>query len=194
MIEMQSGTIKKVGIWCLAIFLFVSHVLLRSAYAEEQPKVEVWKEVRSKTGDCRISFPSIPKMVQQTLNVSDKGHKLLYDVYLAPLKGQSLCLLLVATYPFPLKGGHEIAGLEGLLRGIVGNNAGNQLVFANVIEHKGYPVVDFLVQSPTSFFRGHALMVENKLYLIAIEGKTGELDEAAFSKFADSFALTARPD
>lgn len=192
MIEMKTCAIKKVGIWCLAIFLFVSHVLLRSAYAEE-PKVEVWKEVRTKSGDCRISFPSIPKMVQQSLNVSEKGHKLLYDVYLAPLKGQSLCLLLVATYPFPLKGGHEIAGLEGLLRGIVGNNAENKLVFANVLEHKGHPVVDFLVQSPTSFFRGQALMVENKLYLIAVEGKAGELDEAAFHKFADSFTLTGSP-
>jgi len=187
---MQPGRIKKVGIWCLAIFLFVSHVLLRSAYAGE-PLVDKWKEVQSRTGDCRISFPSVPKMVQQSLNVSDKGHKLLYDVYLAPLKGQSLCLLLVATYPFPLKEGHEIAGLEGLLRGIVGNNAGNKLVYANVIEHRGHPVVDFLVQSPTSFFRGQALMVENKLYLIAIEGKEGELDENAFSRFSESFSLTA---
>src|SRR5579863_1723562 len=176
---MQPGRIKKVGIWCLAIFLFVSHVLLRAAYAGE-PLVDKWKEVQSRTGDCRISFPSVPKMVQQSLNVSDKGHKLLYDVYLAPLKGQSLCLLLVATYPFPLKEGHEIAGLEGLLRGIVGNSAGNKLVYANVIEHQGHPVVDFLVQSPTSFFRGHAMMVQNKLYLIAIEGKEGELDETAF--------------
>jgi hypothetical protein len=189
MMVMQSGKIKKIGIWCLAIFLFVSHILLRSAYAGES-QTDGWKEVRSRAGDCRISFPSVPKMVQQSLNVSEKGHKLLYDVYLAPLKGQSLCLLLVATYPFPLKEGHEIAGLEGLLRGIVGNNPENKLVFANVLEHRGHPVVDFLVQSPTSYFRGHALMVENKLYLIAIEGKQGELDEGAFSRFTESFSLT----
>jgi hypothetical protein len=189
-VELETNKFKKVGIWCLAIFLFVSHVLLRAAYAGEVPvDAAPWKEMRTQSGDCRISFPSVPKMIQQSLNVSDKGHKLLYDVYLAPLKGQSLCLLLVATYPFPLKEGHEIAGLEGLLRGIVGNNVGNKLVFANVIEHKGHPVVDFLVQSPTSFFRGHALMVDNKLYLIAIEGKQGELDEKAFNKFAESFSL-----
>jgi hypothetical protein len=192
MIGIQSNRVKKIGIWCLAIFLFLSHVLLRTAHAEEtkiQAPLENWKEIQSRTGDCRISFPSLPKLVQQTLNVSDKGHKLLYDIYLAPLKGKSLCLLLVATYPFPLKEGHEVAGLEGLLRGIVGNNGANQLVFANVLEHKGHPVVDFLVQSPTSFFRGQALMVENKLYLIGIEGKDGELDESAFRRFAESFSL-----
>jgi len=185
---LKPGKIKKIGIWCLAIALFVSHVLLRVAYAEETP-AEPWKEVLSRTGDCRILFPSVPKLVQQSLNVSEKGHKLLYDIYLAPLQGKSLCLLLVATYPFPLKGGHEIAGLDGLLRGIVGNNPANQLVYANVLEHQGHPVVDFLVQSPTSFFRGQALMINNKLYLIAIEGKAGDLDEAAFAKFAQSFSL-----
>jgi hypothetical protein len=188
MIDTQPSKLRKLGIWCLAVVLFVSHVLLRSAYAEE-PRTDLWKEMQTRTGDCRISFPSVPKLVQQSLNVSEKGHKLLYDVYLAPLKGQSLCLLLEATYPFPLKEGHEIAGLEGLLRGIIGNNAGNKLVFANVLEHKGHPVVDFLVQSPTSFFRGQALMVNNKLYLLAIEGKTGELDEQAFARFTESFAL-----
>ena len=64
-----------------------------------------------------------------------------------------------------------------------------------VVQARGSPtlvwkVVDFLVQSPTSFFRGHALMVDNKLYLIAIEGKQGELDEKAFTRFAESFSLT----
>jgi len=184
---LETKNMKKVGIWCFAIFLFVFHVFLRSAHAEE---VRDWQQVETRTGDCHISFPSIPKMVQQSLNVSDKGHKLLYDVYLAPLTGKSLCLLLVATYPFQLKQGHEIAGLEGLLRGIVGNNPGNKLIFANVIEVQGHPVVDFLVQSSTSYFRGRALMVGNKLYLMAIEGKEGELDEEAFSKFSESFALT----
>lgn len=189
MIAMQPNKLKKIGIWCLAIALFLSHVLLRSAYAEEG-KSTPWQELRTRAGDCRILFPTVPKLVQQSLNVSDKGHKLLYDVYLAPLNGKSLCLLLVATYPFPLKEGHEIAGLEGLLRGIVGKNADNKLVFANVIELQGHPVIDFLVQSPTSFFRGQALMVDNRLYLIAMEGKYGELDEDAFSRFADSFSLT----
>ena len=189
MIVMQRDKIKKLGIWLLAIFLFATHVLIRSAYAEET-NLDQWKEIKSRTGDCKISFPSIPKMVQQTLNVSEAGHKLTYDVYLAPLNEKSLCLLLVATYPFPLKGGHEIAGLEGLLKGIVGHNPENQLIYANILEKRGRPLVDFLVQSNVSFFRGQALMIGNKLYLIAIEGKKGELDEQAFSRFSQSFALT----
>lgn len=189
MITMHREKIKKLGIWLLAIFLFATHVLIRSAYANET-SVDNWREIKTKAGDCKIAFPAVPKMMQQSLDVSEQGHKLTYDVYLAPLNEKSLCLLLVATYPYPLKGGHEIAGLEGLLKGIVGHNPANQLVFANVLEKRGRPLIDFLVQSPVSFFRGQALMIGNKLYLIAIEGKKGELDESAFNRFTESFALT----
>jgi len=179
---------KKLGIWALALFLLASHVFVRaSLHADEGSS---WKAITAKTGDCRISFPSVPKLIQQSLKVSEQGHKLSYDVYLAPLTEQSLCLLLVATYPFPLKGGHELAGIEGLLNGILGQNPDNKLLFANVIDHSGHKAVDFMVQSSTSYFRGQALMVGNKLYLLAIEGKAGALDEKSFNKFAGSFALT----
>ena len=177
---------KKVGIWLLALFLFVSHVFIRSAAAEE---VSGWKQIYTRTGDCRISFPSVPKMIQQALTVTEEGDKLTYDVYLAPLDEKALCLLLVAVYPFPLKSGQELAGIEGLLNGIVGHHPENKLIFANVIDQKGNKVVDFLVQSPSSYFRGQALMRGNKLYLLAIEGKKGEQNEEAFKKFVQSFSL-----
>jgi hypothetical protein len=128
-------------------------------------------------------------MVQQSLKMTEDGLRLNYDVYLAPFEDKGVCLLLIAQYPLPIAPGHEMAGLEGLLNGIIGHNAENQLVFAKVIDLKGIPAVDFLVQSGTNYFRGLAFMSGNKLYLIAMEGKKGTLDEKTFGRFSSSFQL-----
>jgi hypothetical protein len=129
-------------------------------------------------------------MIQQTLPLSDGVNRLSYDVYLAPHEDKGVFLLLIATYPAPLSGGHEIAGLEGLLSGIVNHNPENKLVFADLIELHGYPAVNFLVEGGSSYFRGQALMVGNKLYLIAMEGIKGKMDEATYMRFQKSFKLT----
>ncbi|MBU6447201.1 MAG: hypothetical protein KGQ49_07370, partial [Verrucomicrobia bacterium] len=102
-------------------------------------------------------------------------------------------LLLIATYPMPLSGGHEVAGLEGLLSGILNHNPENQLVYANLTDLMGHPAMDFLVEGGTSYFRGQALMIGNKLYLIAMEGIKGKLDEKIYTKFLKSFNLTPTP-
>ena len=91
--------------------------------------------------------------------------------------------------PMPLSGGHEIAGLEGLLKGIVGHHPENKLVFADLGELFGHSAVNFLVEGKSTYFRGHALMVGNKLFLIAMEGIKGNLDEPAFARFLKSFKL-----
>ncbi len=178
--------LKKLGIWLLAASLFATHVFVRSLAAEE---IIAWKPVTSRTNDCQIAFPAQPQLIQQALKVSEQGHMLTYDIYLAPLHRDALCLLLVATYPMPVPKGNELAGLEGLLNGILGHNPDSKVVFANVIEHAGVPAVDFLIQSSTSYFRGKTLLVGNKLFLLAIEGKAGQLDEKAFGRFSGSFAL-----
>ena len=178
---------KKVGIWVLAIALFMAHLLFRSVATADEGTG--WKEIYSKSGDCTIAFPSPPQMVQQSLKLADSGQRLNYDVYLAPFEDRGVFLLLVATYPLPLASGHEVAGLEGLLNGIVGHSAENQLVFAEMVDFGGHPAVNFLVQSGKSYFRGRALMVGNKLFLIAMEGRKGTLEEKIFSRFVKSFQL-----
>jgi hypothetical protein len=184
---MNKEKVKKLGIWALAIFLFASHLFIRSvAHADEGGG---WKQVYARSGDCRIAFPVAPQLMQQAIRVSDAGHMLTYDVYLAPLNDNSLCLLLVATYPVAIPKGQEMGGLEGLLRGIVGHNPDNKLVFAKAIQYRQHPAIDFLVQSSNSYFRGQALMVGNKLYLIAIEGRDQAIDEKSFSRFSQSFSL-----
>jgi uncharacterized caspase-like protein len=58
------------------------------------------------------------------------------------------------------------------------------------MEHSGHPALNFLVQSFSNYFRGHAMMSGNKLYLIAMEGRKADLDEKMFSQFLRSFQLS----
>lgn len=187
---MKSLKWKKVGGWVLALSLLAAHVLLRNvAHADLN---DGWKHVYAKNGECRIAFPAQPQLVQQSLNMAETGQKLFYDVYLAPFEDKAVCLLLVATYPSRVTPGQEMIGLEGLIRGIVGHHPENELVFAEVAEHeKGFPVVNFLVQNKSSYFRGQAMMVGTRLFLMAMEGKKGSLHEPTFGGFSGSFQLLA---
>lgn len=189
---MNKIVVKKVGIWFLAFSLFAFHLLFRSvAHAEEGSS---WKQTFSKSGECHISFPTTPQMIQQTLPLADGINRLSYDVYLAPHEDKGVFLLLIATYPMPLTAGNEVAGLEGLLSGIVNHNQDNELVYAELIVTLGHPTMDFLVEGGNSYFRGQALMVGNKLYLIAMEGLKGKMDETVFSRFLKSFNLGGRKE
>lgn len=192
---MQCSTVKKIGAWFLALGLVAIHVLCRSTlHAAETSttapmQTDAWKAFRAKSGDCTIAFPSQPTLVQQSLQLSESKQKLYYDIYLAPFGSQGVFMLLIATYPNPLAGGHEIAGLEGLLKGIVGHHPDNQLIFADLLQYAEHPALTFLVQSTANYFRGQAFMVGNKLYLIAMEGKKSSLNEEMFKKFLESFQL-----
>lgn len=184
---MNRQTARKIGIWLLAIGLLTAHILFRSSVHADEGGA--WKQFYAKSGECAIGFPTEPTLVQQSLKLSEGNDRLNYDVYLAPFEDKGVFLLLIATYPRPLAGGHEVAGLEGLLRGIVGHHSDNQLVFANLLQYAQHPALNFLVQSSSSYFRGQALMVGNKLYLIAMEGRRPALDEETFVKFLQSFQL-----
>lgn len=185
---MKKESVKKLGIWLLAIGLLVAHILFRSTAHAATPQ-DAWQQFYSKDGGCSIAFPSAPTLVQQSLKVAD-GKTLQYDIYLAPYEEKGVFMLLVATYPQALSGGHEVAGLEGLLKGIVGHSPDNKLIYANLLEHAGKPSLNFLVQSLSNYFRGHALMSGNKLFLIAMEGRKTDLDEKMFSRFMQSFSLS----
>lgn len=184
---------KKIGIWFLAFSLFAFHLLFRSV-AHAEVRAHSWQKIFAKSGEWHISFPTAPQMIQQTLPLADGVNKLSYDVYIAPHEDKGVLLLLIATYPMPLSGGHEAAGLEGLLNGIVNHNPENQLVFADFIELFGHPAMNFLVEGGSSYFRGSSLMVGNKLYLIAMEGLKGEMDESVYTRFLQSFKLSTTPN
>lgn len=182
----KKSAAKKLWICLLAFGLLMAHLFFTSALSASERSP--WTRFYSKDGECSITFPGKPTLVQQSLNVSS-GQKLHYDIYLAPYEDKGIFMLLVATYPASLSGGHEVAGLEGLLKGIVGHHADNRLIFANLIDYAGHPAMNFLVQSLSNYFRGHAVMVGNTLFLIAMEGRKAELDEGTFDQFLESFQL-----
>ncbi len=176
----------------MAFALFAAHLFFRTlAHADAPPSiVSEWRQIAAKNGECHIAFPSPPQMIQQTLPLADGAGRLNYDVYLAPFEDRGVFLLLIATYPSVLDKGHEVAGLQGLLKGIVAHHPDNKLVFGDLIDHAGHAALNFLVEGGNSYFRGRALMVGNKLFLIAMEGRKGALDEAVYSLFIKSFKLS----
>lgn len=184
---MNTRTSKKVGMWVLVASLFMAHIFFRSTLHADTGSS--WKQIYAKGGDCFISFPTAPQILSQAMDLPE-GKKLNYDVYLAPFESKGVFLLLVATYPSDLLKGHEIAGVEGLLQGIIGHHPENKLVFSQFLEVNGHPAMSFLVQNGQSYFRGQALMVGNKLFLIAMEGKKEFLEENVFTQFVKSFQLT----
>jgi hypothetical protein len=85
--------------------------------------------------------------------------------------------------------GYENVGVEGLLKGIVGHRPDNKLIFSKSTEIEGHSGTTFLVESKTHYFRGQALMLGSKLFLIAMEGKKEFAAENLFIQFAKSFRL-----
>ena len=179
---------RKIGLWFLTLALIGAHVFFRSHANAEMPPI-AWKEIQSRTGDCKISFPGIPQLIQQKLKVDGTDQHLTYDVYLAPFQNRGVCLLLIAQYPSEIPSGQEMQGLQALVKGIVSKDAENKLVFAEPVSFQQFPALNFLVQNGKNYFRAQAVMVKSKLYMIAMEGGKGHFDESFFQVFLRSFQL-----
>jgi hypothetical protein len=63
------------------------------------------------------------------------------------------------------------------------------MVFSEMIQLQGFPAINFMVHSGKNFFRGQAVMVGNKLYMIAMEGIKQKFEESTFQRFLKSFQL-----
>jgi hypothetical protein len=187
---MRKEIAKKFGIWMLAIALFAAHLFFRTVAHADVDSGPGWRQIFAKHGECQIAFPTTPKLIEQSFPLADGVNHLKYDVYISPFEDRGVFMLLIATYPMPLSGGHEIAGLEGLLKGIVGHHPENKLVYSEIANLFEHPAISFLVEGKATYFRGQAVMVGNKLFLIAMEGIKGNLDEPAYSRFFKSFKLT----
>jgi hypothetical protein len=179
---MYRERMKKVGLWILTLSLIVAHIFFRSQANAALPWTEV---VASK---CQIEFPVLPQKIEQQLKL-EEGLYLSYEVYIAPFDSQSVCVLLVTQYPHAIEAGTEMAGLAGLLRGIVNHHPDNQPVFADMVRLHGFPALNFMIQSGKNFFRAQAVMAGNRLYMIAMEGTKEHFDETAFQRFLKSFKI-----
>jgi hypothetical protein len=96
-------------------------------------------------------------------------------------------MLLIAQYPEFVDQSLAQASLEGFLNGILANNPGNQLLFADMILVDGKPALDFFVRTGPVYFKGRAIMVKNQLYLMAMECEVQSYDEGGYNFFVESF-------
>jgi hypothetical protein len=179
---------KKIGVWLMALALLGSQLFFRSEANAESPQI-IWREMQARSGDCKISFPGMPQLIEQSLKVEGSDARLTYDVYLAPLQNRGVCLLLIAQYPSEVPAGQEMMGLQALVKGILTKDSENKLVFSEPALLQKFPALNFMVQNGKNYFRAQAIMAGNKLYMIAMEGGKSHFDESLFQIFLKSFQL-----
>lgn len=146
-----------------------------------------WKDFHSVVGKCTLKFPVAPEHISEKMNVPEEGYNLKYDAYIATHEKKSVYMLLIAQYPEFVDQSLAQASLEGFLNGILANNPGNQLLFADMLLVEGKPALDFFIRTGGIYFKGRAIMVNNHLYLMAMECEVQHYDESQYNYFVSSF-------
>ncbi|MCI0382529.1 MAG: hypothetical protein L0207_05725 [Chlamydiae bacterium] len=146
-----------------------------------------WHEFHSVAGKCSLKFPKSPEHVTEKMSVPDEGYDLKYDAYISNIDKKNVFLLLIAEYPEFVDQSFAKVSLEGFLNGILAHNPNNQLLFADLLLVNGYEALDFFIRSGGIYFKGRAIMVKNKLYLLAMECEVQNYDEGRYNYFVNSF-------
>lgn len=173
---------KRAGVWILALALLLVHLVFRStAHAEEN---QSWKQMFLQGGLCKISFPVAPKKVQEILSLP-KGNRLLYDIYTAPLGRGATLFFLTTTFSSSIA---EKESLEDVVHAILERNKENKLIFSKENSRFGQRSISFLIQSKTHYFRGEVIAIQDKLFILGMDGnKDDKKMEEAFGRFVESF-------
>jgi hypothetical protein len=148
-----------------------------------------WKEYHAKAGNCSLVMPSDPEHISEKMAMPEEGFELKYDAYISAADQQTVFMLLVAQYPDFVDQAYAQMSLEGFLNGILTHNPGNQLLFADLLLVDGHEALDFFIRTGNVYFKGRAVMVNNSLYLMAMECEIPHYDEARYKNFVDSFKL-----
>lgn len=146
-----------------------------------------WNEFHSVVGKCTLRFPTAPEHISEKMSVPEEGYELKYDAYISSQDKKSVYMLLIAQYPDFVDRSLAQASLEGFLNGILANNPGNQLLFADMLLVEGNPALDFFIRTGGIYFKGRAIMVNNQLYLMAMECEVQNYDESGYNYFVSSF-------
>lgn len=148
-----------------------------------------WTEYHAKAGNCSLFLPAEPEHISEKMTMPDQGFELKYDAYISSGDQQSVFMLLVAQYPDFVDEAYAQMSLEGFLNGILTHNPGNQLLHADLLLVDGNEALDFFIRTGVAYFRGRAVMVKNKLYLMAMECEIPHYDEVRYKNFVDSFKI-----
>lgn len=146
-----------------------------------------WKEFHATAGRCTLKFPNSPEHISEKMSVPEEGYDLKYDAYISSIDKKSVYMLLIAQYPEFVDQSLAQASLEGFLNGILSNNPGNQLLYADMLLVEGQPALDFFIRTGGIYFKGRAIMVKNQLFLMAMECEVQNYDEGRYNFFVSSF-------
>jgi hypothetical protein len=183
-----------------ALFVIAPVLVFSASGAKELAPVEAspssrffsvgWQELCSEPGKCSMMFPCAPKHVSEKLTLSEAGHDLKYDAYISSTDGKhEVFMLLVAGFPDFVDESYAKENLKGFLNGILTCNPNNQLLFAKVGTVYGNEALDFFIRTGSVYFQGRAIMINNSLYLIAMECEIIGYDAEQYEAFVSSFKL-----
>lgn len=183
---------KMVG-WMGSLLCLLSPMSATAAPATA-PKAPVapigWNEFHSTPGNCSMLFPTQPEHISEKMAMPDQNFELTYDAYISPATDQqSVFMLLVAQYPDFVDESFAQMSLEGFLNGILTHNPNNQLLFADLVLVDGHEALDFFIRTGNVYFKGRAVMVKNRMYLMAMECEIPHYDEVRYKQFVESFKL-----
>lgn len=179
--------IKQLILLSLIPFLSPLSVVEGANTKVTQIKGVEWNEFHSVVGKCTLRFPVNPEHISEKMSVAEEGYDLKYDAYIATQDKKNVYMLLIAQYPAFVDQSLAQASLEGFLNGILSNNPGNQLLFADMLLVDGNQAMDFFIRTGGIYFKGRAIMVKNQLYLMAMECEVQNYDEARYNYFVTSF-------
>lgn len=148
-----------------------------------------WQDFVSSGGNYKVSFPSYPQHVSETLKLQGGKVSIKYDAYIAELGVEALYMVLIAEYPKTHVRPDPEAGLKAFLNGILSHGESSRLVEVEWQEFQGFSAVDFLVDNTGILLRGRAVMVDNSLYLIAMESHQSRFRQENFKYFVETFSL-----
>jgi len=149
-----------------------------------------WEKFYSVEGKCEILFPSRPEHLKQVIPLNNLSSYLNYDVYISTLDDESsICMMIVVEFPEKINKDNELQSLEGFLNGILNHREEKKLISADFTTIKDLNALDFIVENKNRFFKGRAIISEDKMYLIAMEYNSYLDLDISFNKYIESFHL-----
>ncbi len=144
-----------------------------------------WKEFKASC--CSMKFPAEPEHLSETVAIDGKGRELKYDIYISKGEQQTLFILLVAQYPEGIDAADAQRSFDGFLKGILTHHPDNQILSADPMIIDGNKALDFLIRTKNLYFKGRAVMIKSKIYLMGMECEIPHYNENRYTYFVTSF-------
>lgn len=181
---------NKAALLCMSFTLF-SPLTIQAGEGAPRMKVDTscWKDFVSKGGRYKVAFPSYPQHVSETLKMQNGKVSIKYDAYIAEQGVDALYMVLIAQYPKTQVRPDPEAGLKAFLNGLLSHGESSRLVQVDWQDFQGFSSVDFLINTAGILLQGRAVMVDNNLYLVAMESHETRFRTENFQYFIETFSL-----